>query len=238
MPNTLIIIPTYNEADNIKSIIQCILSQDLLCDVLVVDDSSPDKTSELVKNLSRQFKNIHLIIRTKKEGIGKAYQEGFAWALKHQYQFIFQMDADFSHNPNDLTQMKQLIENKYQIVVGSRYAKGISVVNWPLGRIILSLLGSIYVRLILDMPIRDSTSGFVGYTREVLSKLDLTELKFTGYAYQIEMKYRAYIQGFKMIEHPIIFLNREFGKSKMDYKIIREAIFGVPYLRINKSRFK
>lgn len=238
MSHVLIIIPTYNEVDTIESIIQCIAGLDLPCDILVVDDSSPDNTAELIQNLSRQSKKIHLIVRPEKQGIGKAYQEGFAWALKREYHYIFQMDADFSHNPNELPKMKQLLEKEYDIVVGSRYAKGISVVNWPLGRIILSLLGSIYVRMILDMPIRDSTSGFVGYKREVLLNLNLHELKFIGYAYQIEMKYRAHVKGFKMVEHPIIFLNREFGKSKMDYRIIREAIFGVPYLRLNKSSFR
>ncbi|MCY4253814.1 MAG: polyprenol monophosphomannose synthase [Flavobacteriaceae bacterium] len=238
MSHTLIIIPTYNEVDNIESIIQCIARLDFRCDVLVVDDSSPDKTADLVRNLSNQFKNIHLIVRSQKEGIGKAYQEGFTWALKHEYQYIFQMDADFSHNPQDLPKMKCLLEKECDMVVGSRYSKGISVVNWPLGRIILSLLGSFYVRILLDMPIRDSTSGFVGYKTQVLSTLDLDELKFVGYAYQIEMKYRTHVKGFKMKELPIIFFNREFGKSKMNYKIIREAIFGVPYLRLNKSRFK
>ncbi len=238
MSHTLIIIPTYNEVENIESIIQHIVSLDIHCDVLVVDDSSPDQTADLVRNLSNQSKNIHLIVRSKKQGIGKAYQEGFTWALKHEYQFIFQMDADFSHNPQELPKMKALLENEYDMVVGSRYSKGISVVNWPLGRIILSLLGSLYVRILLDLPIRDSTSGFVGYKTQVLSALRLDELKFIGYAYQIEMKYRAHVKGFKIKEHPIIFLNREFGKSKMNYKIIREAIFGVPYLRLNKSRFK
>ncbi|MCY4561725.1 MAG: polyprenol monophosphomannose synthase [Flavobacteriaceae bacterium] len=238
MSQVLVIIPTYNESDNIKAIIDSLLSLELACDLLIVDDNSPDGTADIVRTFSHNSDKVHLLLRDKKQGIGKAYQDGFFWALNKEYLFVFQMDADFSHNPKEIPKMYNLLVNKCDVVVGSRYAKGISVVNWPLGRIILSLFASMYVRSLLDLKVKDPTSGFVGYKKEVLSHLAIREIKFVGYTYQIEMKYRSHLKGFSILEHPIIFINREYGKSKMNYKIIREAIFGVPYLRLYKSKFK
>ena len=237
--NSLIIIPTYNEAENIELIINKIISIDNSNDVLVVDDNSPDGTSEIVNNLN----NIHdsrvfLIKRDKKSGLGSAYRTGFKWALDNKYSYIFQMDADMSHDPNEIKNLKiQLTQNKYDVVVGSRYIKGVSVVNWPLSRIFLSYYANLYVRIITGMPIKDATSGFVGYTKNALNSIELSEIKFNGYAFQIEMKFKLWKKNFKLKEHQIIFVNRKLGKSKMNQSIIFEAIFGVIKLKIN-SFFK
>ncbi len=236
---SIIIIPTYNESENIELIINKIISNDDSNDVLVVDDNSPDGTSKLVENQKNIHNNrVFLIKRNKKSGLGSAYKAGFKWALENNYSYIFEMDADMSHDPDEIKNLKfQLIQNKYDVVVGSRYIEGVSVVNWPLSRIFLSYFANLYVRVITSMPIKDATSGFVGYTKNALSSIELSEIKFNGYAFQIEMKFKLWKKNFKLKEHQIIFVNRKLGKSKMDQSIILEAIFGVLKLKIN-SFFK
>ena len=236
---SIIIIPTYNESENIELIINKIISNDDSNDVLVVDDNSPDGTSEIVDKQKNIHNNrIFLIKRDKKSGLGSAYKAGFKWALENNYSYIFEMDADMSHDPDEIKNLKfQLIQNKYDVVVGSRYIKGVSVVNWPLSRIFLSYFANLYVRVITSMPIKDATSGFVGYTKNALSSIELSEIKFNGYAFQIEMKFKLWKKNFKLKEHQIIFVNRKLGNSKMNQNIILEAIFGVIKLKIN-SFFK
>ena len=239
MKNTLIVIPTYNEADNIEAIIceSLLINEDY--HVLVVDDSSPDGTGDLVANLFEQFPNrLFLETRPQKEGLGRAYLHAFRWALAADYKFIFEMDADFSHNPQDVPKMELHLLADADVVIGSRYVDGINVVNWPLGRILLSLAASYYVKFFTSLPVKDATAGFVGYKVEVLRAIDLDAVKFVGYAFQIELKYKAWIKKFKLFEHPIIFKNRVLGKSKMSSNIIWEALFGVLFLRLNKQRFK
>lgn len=232
---SIIIIPTFNESENIELIINKIISIDDSNDVLVVDDNSPDGTSEIVKNQINIHDNrVFLIKRDKKSGLGSAYKAGFKWALENNYSYIFEMDADMSHDPYEIKNFKiQLIQNKYDVVVGSRYIDGVSVVNWPLSRIFLSYFANLYVRIITSMPIKDATSGFIGYTKNALSSIELSEIKFNGYAFQIEMKFKLWKKKFKLKEHQIIFVNRKLGKSKMNHKIIFEAIFGVIKLKIN-----
>ena len=232
---SIIIIPTFNESENIELIINKIISIDDSNDVLVVDDNSPDGTSEIVKNQINIHDNrVFLIKRDKKSGLGSAYKAGFKWALENNYSYIFEMDADMSHDPYEIKNLKiQLIQNKYDVVVGSRYIDGVSVVNWPLSRIFLSYFANLYVRIITSMPIKDATSGFIGYTKNALSSIELSEIKFNGYAFQIEMKFKLWKKNFKLKEHQIIFVNRKLGKSKMNHKIIFEAIFGVIKLKIN-----
>ena len=239
MENTLIIIPTYNEIENIESIIEAVFSNELSLDVLVVDDQSPDGTAEQVLKMMEKFpKRLFLESRADKKGLGTAYVHGFHWALRRNYSYVFEMDADFSHNPKELSSMMTLLKDQADLVVGSRYIKGVNVVNWPLGRILLSYSASLYVRLITGMPIKDATAGFVGYKRQVLETIDLDQIKFVGYAFQIELKYKAWLKKFKLIEHPIIFTNRVKGKSKMNGSIIWEALFGVLFLRFFKKRFR
>ena len=237
--NSLIIIPTYDEAENISAVIDKIISLNYNNDILVVDDNSPDGTSEIVQNLIKEYNNkLFLITRKKKAGLGSAYKEGFIWALKKDYAFIFQMDADLSHNPVEIKNlMKLIIDKECDVAIGSRYIEGVSVVNWPLSRIFLSYSANVYVRIITSMPIKDSTSGFVGYSNEALSSLDIGKIKFNGYAFQIEMKFKLWKKKFKLKEHQIIFVNREYGKSKMNKNIIFEAIFGVIKLKVD-SIFK
>lgn len=237
--NSLIIIPTYNESENIELIINKILLLNDFNDVLIVDDNSPDGTSEIVSNIKKQnIDRIFLIVRDKKKGLGSAYTKGFKWALDKNYSYIFEMDADLSHDPAEIIKLKELlIKNDTDVVIGSRYLNGVSVVNWPLSRIFLSYFANIYVKIITGMPIKDSTSGFIGYSREALSSLDINKIKFNGYAFQIEMKFKLWKKNFKLREHQIIFVNRKSGKSKMDKNIIFEAIFGVIILKIN-SIFK
>lgn len=236
---SIIIIPTFNESENIELIINKIISIDDSNDVLVVDDNSPDGTSEIVKNQINIHDNrVFLIKRDKKSGLGSAYKAGFKWALENNYSYIFEMDADMSHDPYEIKNFKiQLTQNKYDVVVGSRYIDGVSVVNWPLSRIFLSYFANLYVRIVTSMPIKDATSGFIGYTKNALSSIELSEIKFNGYAFQIEMKFKLWKKKFKLKEHQIIFVNRKLGKSKMNHKIIFEAIFGVIKLKIN-SFFK
>lgn len=238
MKNTLIVIPTYNEADNIEAIICELLSINEDYHVLVVDDSSPDGTGTLVANLFEQFPNrLFLETRPQKEGLGRAYLHAFRWALAADYQFIFEMDADFSHNPQDVPKMELELLDGVDVVIGSRYVDGINVVNWPLSRILLSLAASYYVKFFTNLPVKDATAGFVGYKAAVLRAIDLDAVKFVGYAFQIELKYKAWKKGFKLKEYSIIFLNRVKGQSKMNGSIIWEAIYGVVFLRI-QSLFK
>ena len=233
--DSLIIIPTYNEAENIEAVINKILSLDDNNSILVVDDNSPDGTSNIVKNLKKDnIDKVFLITRDKKDGLGAAYKEGFKWALKKKNSYIFEMDADLSHNPIEIKNLKRLLINdECDVAIGSRYLKGVSVVNWPLSRIFLSYFANIYVRIITSMPVKDSTSGFVGYSNEALSSLNIDKIKFNGYAFQIEMKFKIWKKKFKLREHQIIFVNREHGKSKMNKNIIFEAIIGVIKLKFD-----
>ena len=239
MEQTLIIIPTYNEIENIEAIINTVFETGLDLDVLVVDDQSPDGTGKAVIDLMPDYKtHLFLESRSEKSGLGAAYVHGFRWALKRQYQYIFEMDADFSHDPKELAPMLEKLKINTDLVVGSRYVNGVNVVNWPMSRILLSYFASKYVQLITSMPIKDATAGFVGYRRAVLESISMDEVKFVGYAFQIELKYKAWIKKFKLEEHPIIFTNRILGKSKMSSNIIWEALCGVLFLRVNKNRFK
>ena len=237
--NSLIIIPTYNESENIELIINKILLLNDSNDILVVDDNSPDGTSKTVSDLKKEnIDRIFLIVRDNKLGLGSAYKEGFNWALNKNYSYIFEMDADLSHDPEEIVNLKELlIKSDSDVAIGSRYLDGVSVVNWPLSRIFLSYFANIYVRIITGMPIKDATSGFIGYTNESLSSLNIDNIKFNGYAFQIEMKFKLWKKNFKLREHQIIFVNRKSGKSKMDKNIIFEAIFGVIRLKLN-SIFK
>ena len=237
--NSLIIIPTYNEAENIVTVINKIFSIDDNNYILVVDDNSPDGTSKIVSDLKKEnIDRIFLIVRDNKLGLGSAYKEGFNWALNKNYSYIFEMDADLSHDPEEIVNLKELLINSdSDVAIGSRYLDGVSVVNWPLSRIFLSYFANIYVRIITGMPIKDATSGFIGYTNESLSSLNIDNIKFNGYAFQIEMKFKLWKKNFKLREHQIIFVNRKSGKSKMDKNIIFEAIFGVIRLKLN-SIFK
>lgn len=230
----LVIIPTYNEIENIKNIIDTIFSLSIPFDILIVDDNSPDGTVLEVKNLQSIYpKKLFLEIRDKKLGLGTAYIYGFKWALAQNYDYIFEMDADFSHNPNDLCRLyNECIEKKADITIGSRYIKGVNVVNWPLPRILLSYGASLYVKIITGMKIEDPTSGFICYSRKVIEAINLDSIRFIGYAFQIEMKYKAYIRKFKLLEVPIIFTDRSKGKSKMNSSIIKEAIFGVIMMKL------
>ena len=238
MSDALVIIPTYNEIENIEAILRAVFSQDKGFHVLVVDDNSPDGTAESVRALQGEFsESLFLLQRDKKNGLGMAYIAGFQWALKKSYDYIFEMDADFSHNPNDLIRLYNACAmNGADIAVGSRYVKGITVVNWPLTRILLSYGASRYVRFITRMKVKDSTAGFICYKRAVLDAIDLNKVRFVGYAFQIEMKFKAYKKGFKIVEIPVIFKDRVKGKSKMSGSIISEAIFGVISLKL-KSLF-
>lgn len=236
MQDSIVIIPTYNEIENIESIIRVTMSLPKKFDVLIVDDNSPDGTADKVIELQKEFPDaLHLEKRKGKAGLGTAYVHGFKWAIQHHYEFIFEMDADFSHNPNDLEKLyKACKEENAGMSIGSRYITGVNVVNWPLNRVLMSYFASVYVRIITGMQIQDATAGFVCYQRQVLEKINLDRLKFTGYAFQIEMKYRTYVNHFKIIEVPIIFTDRTKGESKMSGAIIREAILGVIMLRLRK----
>ncbi|WP_417199547.1 polyprenol monophosphomannose synthase [Bizionia sp.] len=235
MSDTIVIIPTFNEIENIEAIIRAVFSQEKVFHVLVVDDSSPDLTAEKVKELQIEFpERLHLLQRQEKTGLGTAYIAGFKWCLDRDYAYIFEMDADFSHNPNDLIRLYNACHIQHaDLAVGSRYVKGVNVVNWPMSRILLSYFASKYVRLITRMKIHDTTAGFVCYKRQVLETIDLNSIKFVGYAFQIEMKFKAYLKDFQIIEIPVIFTDRSKGKSKMSGGIISEAILGVISMKIN-----
>ncbi len=238
MQDTIVIIPTYNEIENIEAIIKAVFSLEKNFDVLVVDDSSPDLTALKVKELQEQFKErLFLEVRKEKSGLGTAYIHGFKWSLAKDYRYIFEMDADFSHNPKDLIRLYNTCHvDGADVAIGSRYVKGVNVVNWPMSRVLLSYLASKYVRFITRMKIHDTTAGFICYKREVLESLDLNKIKFTGYAFQIEMKFKAYCRKFNIIEIPVIFTDRTKGESKLSSGIISEAIFGVISMKF-KSLF-
>ncbi len=236
MSDGIVIIPTYNEIENIESIIRAVFALPKTFHVLIVDDNSPDKTAAKVIELQKEFPTqLFLASRTKKAGLGTAYVHGFKWALKNDYHYIFEMDADFSHNPNDLERLYDCCaKDGADLAIGSRYVTGVNVVNWPLSRVLLSYFASVYVRMITGMKIMDATAGFICYRKEVLEKINLDAIKFIGYAFQIEMKYRAFAKNFNIQEVPVIFTDRTKGQSKMSGAIIKEAIFGVISLRIRK----
>ncbi len=229
MNDSLVIIPTFNEKENIRAIIDAVMGQEKAFDVLVVDDNSPDGTAGLVGESKKKYGNrVQLLVRREKSGLGTAYIAGFEYALAKGYEYIFEMDADFSHNPADLIRLYNTCAGEgFDMVVGSRYATGVNVVNWPIGRVLLSYFASRYVQFMTGMPIKDSTAGFICYKRKVLETIPLDRIRFIGYAFQIEMKFTAIKYGFKVKEIPIIFTNRTLGTSKMSTRIFSEAFFGV-----------
>ena len=239
MTNTVVIIPTYNEIENIEAIIKAVFSQSESIHVLIVDDNSPDATSFKVKELQKSYPNrLFLEVRKEKSGLGTAYIHGFKWCLKKHYDYIFEMDADFSHDPNDLVKLHHACHTEgADLAIGSRYVKGVNVVNWPMSRVLMSYFASKYVRTITGMKIHDTTAGFVCYKRQVLETINLDAIKFIGYAFQIEMKFKAYLKKFKIVEVPVIFTDRTQGESKLSSGIISEAIFGVISMKV-KSIFK
>ncbi len=236
MTEGLIIIPTFNESENIEKLLRNVFSLQRTFSVLVVDDGSPDGTAEIVERLIPEYPQyLNLLKRSEKLGLGRAYIAGFEWALKRDYSLIFEMDADFSHNPNDLIRLYNCCTREgYDMAIGSRYITGVNVVNWPMSRVLLSWGASKYVQWVTGMNIKDTTAGFVCYRREVLEGLDLSRIRFVGYAFQIEMKYKAFLKGFKIKEIPVIFTDRTRGTSKMSKGIISEAIFGVLNMRFKK----
>ena len=239
MSDSLIIIPTYKEKENIKSIIVAIFALEKDFDILVIDDNSPDGTADIVRGLVQKFPDrLYMLERQGKLGLGTAYIMGFKYTLEHNYEYIFEMDADFSHNPKDLILLyKACAVDGKDMAIGSRYASGVNVVNWPMGRVLLSYFASIYVQIVTGMPIKDSTAGFVCYKRKVLETINLDKVKFIGYAFQIEMKFTSWKFGFKIVEVPIIFTNRALGESKMSTRILNEAVFGIIKMKI-RSFFK
>lgn len=241
MSDVLVIIPTYNEIENITAILETVMKYPDGFDVLVIDDNSPDGTAEAVKKMMEKFPNrIFLEQRKGKLGLGTAYIHGFKWALKKDYGYVIEMDADFSHNPDDLTRLYHACKDDCaDVAIGSRYISGVNVVNWPMGRVLMSYFASAYVRFITRMKLRDSTAGFVCYRRRVLEAIKLDNIEFKGYAFQIEMKFKAHLKGFRIVEVPIVFINRVLGTSKMNGSIFGEAVLGVIKLRLKSlaSRF-
>lgn len=234
LSDSIVIIPTYNEKENIEKIIRKVFSLPDVFHILIVDDGSPDGTGAIVKNLQEEYKEmLHIEERRGKLGLGTAYIHGFKWALNKKYDYIFEMDADFSHNPDDLIRLKNACVNGAEMVIGSRYIKGVNVVNWPMSRVLMSYFASVYVRLILGINIQDATAGFICYSRLVLETIPLDKIKFIGYAFQIEMKFTAIKYGFNVMEVPIIFTDRTEGTSKMSTRIFREAFLGVIQIRLN-----
>ncbi|MBS6237148.1 MAG: polyprenol monophosphomannose synthase [Bacteroides sp.] len=233
--DSIVIIPTYNERENIENIIRAVFALEKVFHILIIEDGSPDGTANIVKTLQQEFpERLFMIERKGKLGLGTAYIAGFKWALEHNYEYIFEMDADFSHNPADLPRLyKACAEEGADVSIGSRYVSGVNVVNWPMGRVLMSYFASKYVRLITGLPIHDTTAGFKCYRREVLQTIDLDGIRFKGYAFQIEMKFTAYKCGFKIVEVPVIFINRELGTSKMNSSIFGEAVFGVIKLKMH-----
>lgn len=234
MSDSLVLIPTYNEKENIEKILRKVFSFDKVIHVLVIDDNSPDGTADIVKRLQKEFpEKLHILERSGKLGLGTAYITGFKWAIENKYEYIFEMDADFSHNPDDLLQLYSACANNgADMSIGSRYITGVNVVNWPMGRVLLSYYASAYVRIVTGMPVRDTTAGFKCYTRRVLETIDLDRIQFKGYAFQIEMKFKAWKHGFAITEVPIIFTDRREGASKMSGGIVKEAVLGVLKLKI------
>lgn len=236
--DSIVLIPTYNEKENISNIIDAVLGLEQQFDILVIDDNSPDGTAAIVEDIMTRTDRVHILKRPGKQGLGTAYIAGFKWAIAEKYDYIIEMDADFSHNPNDLIPLRAACaEEGADLSVGSRYITGVNVVNWPMGRVLMSYYASAYVRLITGMSVRDTTAGFVCYRRVVLETIDLDKIQFKGYAFQIEMKFTAYKFGFKIKEVPIIFVNRVLGTSKMNSGIFGEAMFGVIKLKVG-SWFK
>ncbi|MEE1944603.1 polyprenol monophosphomannose synthase [Pedobacter sp. KR3-3] len=241
MRDSLVIIPTYNEKENIEKIIRKVFSLNHPFEILIIDDGSPDGTAGIVKHLQQDFPGqLHIEERKGKMGLGTAYIHGFKWALKRSYQYIFEMDADFSHNPEDLVRLRaaclpvsEFVNGGADVAIGSRYVKGVNVVNWPMGRVLMSYFASMYVRFITRINIQDATAGFKCYRREVLETIPTEKIKFVGYAFQIEMKFTAIKYGFKVVEVPIIFTDRTEGTSKMSTRIFREAFLGVIQMKIN-----
>lgn len=233
--DSIVIIPTYNERENIENIIRAVFGLTKEFHILIIEDGSPDGTAGIVKELQKEFpEQLFIVERRGKLGLGTAYIAGFKWALEHGYEYVFEMDADFSHNPNDLPRLyKACAEEGGDVAIGSRYVSGVNVVNWPMGRVLMSYFASKYVRIITGLPIHDTTAGFKCYRRQVLETIDLDQIRFKGYAFQIEMKFTAYKCGFKVVEVPVIFINRELGTSKMNSSIFGEAIFGVIKLKFN-----
>ena len=233
--DSIVIIPTYNERENIENIIRAVFGLDKVFHILIIEDGSPDGTAAIVKKLQEEYPDrLFMVERKGKLGLGTAYIAGFKWALAHNYQYIFEMDADFSHNPQDLPRLyKACAEDGSDVAIGSRYVSGVNVVNWPMGRVLMSYFASKYVRFITGIPVHDTTAGFKCYRRCVLQTIDLDNIRFKGYAFQIEMKFTAYKCGFKIIEVPVIFINRELGTSKMNSSIFGEAVFGVIKLKVN-----
>ena len=236
--DSVVIIPTYNEKENIENIINAVFALPVMFDVLIIDDNSPDGTAAIVERVQKQWDGrLHLLKRSGKLGLGTAYIMGFKWCLNAGYEFIIEMDADFSHPPKKLLELRQACLDGADVAIGSRYVSGVNVVNWPMGRVIMSYYASAYVRIVTGMNVRDTTAGFVCYRRNVLEAIDLDKIRFKGYAFQIEMKFTAFKMGCCIKEVPIIFVNRVLGTSKMNSSIFGEAVFGVLQLRI-RSWFK
>jgi dolichol-phosphate mannosyltransferase len=234
VPDSIVIIPTYNEKENIERMIRKVFTLPHDFHVLIIDDGSPDGTATIVKQLQQEFDGkLFIEERSGKQGLGTAYIHGFKWAVAHHYDFIFEMDADFSHNPDDLLRLRQACIDGADAAIGSRYIKGVNVVNWPMSRVLMSFFASVYVRFITGIDVQDATAGFMCYKRKVLETLNLDKIKFVGYAFQIEMKYTSIKHGFKVTEVPIIFTDRTAGTSKMSSGIFKEAFFGVIQMKIN-----
>ena len=233
MKDRLVIIPTYNEKENIGKMLRKVLSLNPPFDALIVDDGSPDGTGQIVKDLMKEYDSrLYLIERQGKLGLGTAYIAGFKWAIDRGYEWIFEMDADFSHNPDDLIRLYDACQNGIDVSIGSRYISGVNVVNWPMSRVLISYFASVYVRFITRMKIRDATAGFKCYRKRVLETIDLDKIRFKGYAFQIEMKFTAWKFGFNLVEVPIIFTDRKLGSSKMSGKIVSEAVWGVIKMKV------
>lgn len=233
--SSVIIIPTYNEKENIRQIVQAVMALPQDFNILVIDDGSPDGTAQIVKEMQKEFiGRLDIIGRPGKMGLGTAYITGFKWAIEHKFDYIFEMDADFSHDPNDLPRLLDACQNDgYDVAIGSRYISGVNVVNWPMGRVLMSYFASKYVQIVTGLPIHDTTAGFKCYRREVLETIELDKIHFKGYAFQIEMKFTSYKCGFKITEVPVIFVNRRLGTSKMSGGIFSEAFFGVIRLKVS-----
>ena len=239
MDRKVVIIPTYNEKENIEKIIRAVFSLEGDYHILVIEDGSPDGTADIVKRLQKDFtERLFMIQRAGKQGLGTAYITGFKWAIAHEYDYIFEMDADFSHNPDDLPRLYRTCKDGADLAIGSRYCDGISVINWPIGRVIMSYYASVYVRTVLNMKVYDTTAGFKCYRRKVLETIDLDNVRMKGYGFQIEMKYSTYRLGFKIVEVPIIFVDRKEGTSKMSSGIFGEAFWGVLRMRMRKIKPK